>query len=74
MLMPNLDMLSQIFELWERPGSAGDRPQYYVKCIYNHEELSLAHHPNGQSCFIFPAKAQYRVYTQHVHDSVQGLS
>ena len=37
----------QIFELWERPGAAGDKPGYYVKCIYNNNDLSLAHHPNG---------------------------
>lgn len=37
----------QIFELWERPGAAGDEPRHYVKCIYNNKELSLAHHPNG---------------------------
>ena len=37
----------QIFELWERPGEAGTKPSHYVKCIYNHNELSLAHHPNG---------------------------
>ena len=37
----------QIFELWEAPAAEGHKPRHYVKCIYNHDELSLAHHPNG---------------------------
>ena len=37
----------QIFELWEAPAAEGNKPRHYVKCIYNHDELSLAHHPNG---------------------------
>lgn len=38
----------QIFELWERADASGDKPGYYVRCIYNYEDLSLAHHSNGQ--------------------------
>ena len=39
----------QIFELWESTDASGDNSGYYVKCIYNYEDLSLAHHSNGQS-------------------------
>ena len=39
----------QIFELWERADMSGDKPCYYVKCIYNKEDLLLAHHSNGQA-------------------------
>ena len=38
----------QIFELWERADASVDKPCYYVKCIYNYGDLSLAHHSNGQ--------------------------
>lgn len=39
----------QIFELWERADMSANKPCFYVKCIYNYEDLSLAHHSNGQS-------------------------
>ena len=38
----------QIFELWEKPSAKDGTPCHYVKCIYNHEELPLAHHSNGR--------------------------
>ncbi len=55
-------LMLQIFELWERPGAAREKPHHYVKCIYNNNELSLAHHPNGvlPSCVVIFARARYR--------------
>lgn len=57
----------QIFELWERPGEAGDKPSHYVKCIYNHNDLSLAHHPNGMcsSPVSLPMMSQLSDSAQH---------